>query len=151
MEKKSRYPQKFPINLKELPPILPSTITTISFKVNQSTKHREFAEEDFDFVDKTGRGDSKAEDASCLPTKHIDPDTVKTKTKKKKKKSKSRNVISTWQSYSINEGSPKKVSAKAILYETCDANRWKPPSFICCQEEGPCHLKSYISQKLSSM
>ncbi|KAL0887460.1 hypothetical protein Bca101_011443 [Brassica carinata] len=33
-------------------------------------------------------------------------------------------------------------SAKSLLRETCVANCWKPPEFVCC-EEGPGHLKSF--------
>ncbi|KAK9281708.1 hypothetical protein L1049_004612 [Liquidambar formosana] len=41
------------------------------------------------------------------------------------------------------EGAPNKGSAKACLYETCAANYWKPPSFECCNEEGPSHKKMF--------
>ncbi|XP_065848969.1 dicer-like protein 4 isoform X2 [Euphorbia lathyris] len=34
-------------------------------------------------------------------------------------------------------------SAKSRLYEACAANCWKPPSFECCSEEGPGHLKNF--------
>lgn len=33
------------------------------------------------------------------------------------------------------------ATAKSRLYEICTANCWKPPSFECCKEEGPSHLK----------
>lgn len=36
-----------------------------------------------------------------------------------------------------------KGTAKSLLYEICAANYWKPPSFECCKEEGPDHLKLF--------
>jgi len=33
-------------------------------------------------------------------------------------------------------------TARSRLREICVANSWKPPSFECCTEEGPSHLKS---------
>ncbi|KAL6543544.1 endoribonuclease Dicer [Orobanche hederae] len=41
-------------------------------------------------------------------------------------------------------GSPGFVSAKARLYEICAANCWIPPTFECCEEKGPGHLKEFI-------
>ncbi|GMP35538.1 hypothetical protein CsSME_00007933 [Camellia sinensis var. sinensis] len=37
-----------------------------------------------------------------------------------------------------------KKSAKSRLHEICAANCWKPPSFKCCKEIGPSHLKEFI-------
>ncbi|KAK6942250.1 hypothetical protein RJ641_027627 [Dillenia turbinata] len=34
-------------------------------------------------------------------------------------------------------------SAKSRLHEICVANCWKAPSFTCCKEEGPAHLKLF--------
>ncbi|KAJ4951048.1 hypothetical protein NE237_027880 [Protea cynaroides] len=34
-------------------------------------------------------------------------------------------------------------SAKSCLYEICAFNYWKPPTFECCKEEGPSHLKLF--------
>jgi endoribonuclease Dicer len=34
-----------------------------------------------------------------------------------------------------------KGNARSRLYELCAAYCWKPPSFECCKEEGPAHLK----------
>ncbi|KAJ4883537.1 Dicer-like protein 4 [Raphanus sativus] len=34
-------------------------------------------------------------------------------------------------------------TAKSLLRETCVANCWKPPDFVCWEEEGPGHLKSF--------
>ncbi|KAJ0973517.1 hypothetical protein J5N97_021476 [Dioscorea zingiberensis] len=34
-------------------------------------------------------------------------------------------------------------SAKAKLYEICATNYWCPPSFVCCNEEGPSHLRMF--------
>lgn len=34
-------------------------------------------------------------------------------------------------------------TARSRLREICAANSWKPPSFECCTEEGPSHLKSF--------
>ncbi|KAJ0266449.1 Dicer-like protein 4 [Hirschfeldia incana] len=43
----------------------------------------------------------------------------------------------------VNEaGGPITKTAKSLLRETCVANCWKPPEFVCC-EEGPGHLKSF--------
>ncbi|GFP97060.1 dicer-like protein 4 [Phtheirospermum japonicum] len=41
-------------------------------------------------------------------------------------------------------GSPGSVSAKSRLYEICAANCWKPPTFECCEEKGPSHLKEFV-------
>ncbi|GMP60363.1 hypothetical protein CsSME_00023261 [Camellia sinensis var. sinensis] len=38
-------------------------------------------------------------------------------------------------------GGSSKKSARSWLYEICAANCWKPPSFECCNETGPHHLK----------
>ncbi|MCL7029021.1 hypothetical protein MKW94_016083 [Papaver nudicaule] len=38
---------------------------------------------------------------------------------------------------------PSKGSAKSRLYEACASNYWNPPSFECCNEEGPSHLKIF--------
>ncbi|KAJ9688889.1 hypothetical protein PVL29_014506 [Vitis rotundifolia] len=43
----------------------------------------------------------------------------------------------------IVQGGVQKVSTKARMYEICAANCWKPPSFECCKEEGPSHLKLF--------
>ncbi|KAL1189126.1 Dicer-like protein 4 [Cardamine amara subsp. amara] len=40
-------------------------------------------------------------------------------------------------------GGPITKTAKSLLRETCVANCWKPPNFVCCEEEGPGHLKSF--------
>ncbi|MQM00929.1 hypothetical protein Taro_033676 [Colocasia esculenta] len=46
---------------------------------------------------------------------------------------------------SINEGTKGLGSklARSKLFEICAANYWKPPSFLCCKEEGECHLKMF--------
>ncbi|KAF7839616.1 dicer-like protein 4 isoform X1 [Senna tora] len=36
-----------------------------------------------------------------------------------------------------------KGTLRSRLYELCTANCWKPPSFECCKEEGPDHLKLF--------
>ncbi|KAI8023022.1 Dicer-like protein 4 [Camellia lanceoleosa] len=40
-------------------------------------------------------------------------------------------------------GGSSKKSARSWLYEICAANCWKPPSFECCNETGPHHLKEF--------
>lgn len=40
-------------------------------------------------------------------------------------------------------GSDLARTARSRLYELCAANYWKPPSFDCCKEEGPDHLKLF--------
>ncbi|WJZ98263.1 hypothetical protein VitviT2T_016802 [Vitis vinifera] len=47
------------------------------------------------------------------------------------------------QPHEIVQGGVQKVSTKARMYEICAANYWKPPSFECCKEEGPSHLKLF--------
>ncbi|XP_058067534.1 endoribonuclease Dicer homolog 4-like isoform X3 [Magnolia sinica] len=37
-----------------------------------------------------------------------------------------------------------KRSARSCLYEICAANYWSPPSFECCQDEGPSHMKMFV-------
>ncbi|GAU11988.1 hypothetical protein TSUD_196120 [Trifolium subterraneum] len=39
--------------------------------------------------------------------------------------------------------SSKTGNARSRLYELCAAYYWKPPSFECCKEEGPAHLKLF--------
>ncbi|WJX95975.1 endoribonuclease Dicer [Trifolium repens] len=39
--------------------------------------------------------------------------------------------------------SSKTGNARSRLYELCAAYCWKPPSFECCKEEGPAHLKLF--------
>ncbi|GER33663.1 dicer-like protein 4 [Striga asiatica] len=41
-------------------------------------------------------------------------------------------------------GYPGSISAKSRLYEICAANCWKPPTFECCEESGPSHLKEFV-------
>ncbi|KAL3623963.1 endoribonuclease Dicer [Castilleja foliolosa] len=41
-------------------------------------------------------------------------------------------------------GSSDSVTAKSRLYELCTANCWKPPTFECCEEKGPSHLKEFV-------
>nr|GMC71461.1 ribonuclease 3-like protein 1 [Ipomoea batatas] len=36
-----------------------------------------------------------------------------------------------------------KGMARSQLYEICAANRWNPPVFDCCSEEGPDHQKTF--------
>ncbi|XP_031381749.1 LOW QUALITY PROTEIN: dicer-like protein 4 [Punica granatum] len=36
-----------------------------------------------------------------------------------------------------------KKSARSRLFEICAANCWKPPTFDCCKEDGPGHLKMF--------
>ncbi|XP_062159041.1 dicer-like protein 4 [Alnus glutinosa] len=40
-------------------------------------------------------------------------------------------------------GGSHKGTARSRLRELCAANCWKPPSFECCREEGPSHLKLF--------
>ncbi|KAK9269302.1 hypothetical protein L1049_001073 [Liquidambar formosana] len=40
-------------------------------------------------------------------------------------------------------GGLNKGTAKSRLHEICAANCWKPPSFECCNDEGPSHLKLF--------
>lgn len=39
--------------------------------------------------------------------------------------------------------SKKTASAKAQLHDICVANKWMPPAYQCCKEEGPCHMKTF--------
>lgn len=39
------------------------------------------------------------------------------------------------------EGDQSNKSAKSELFEICAGNCWSPPLFVCCKEEGPCHLR----------
>ncbi|KAF5945922.1 hypothetical protein HYC85_016150 [Camellia sinensis] len=45
-------------------------------------------------------------------------------------------------------GGSSKKSARSWLYEICAANCWKPPSFECCNETGPHHLKEVANNVL---
>ncbi|KAJ8634847.1 hypothetical protein MRB53_009114 [Persea americana] len=42
-----------------------------------------------------------------------------------------------------DQGAQYTPPARSRLYEICTANRWSPPEFICCKEEGPSHLKLF--------
>ncbi|PON67091.1 DNA helicase, ATP-dependent [Parasponia andersonii] len=42
-------------------------------------------------------------------------------------------------------------TARSRLYQVCTANCWKPPSFECCKEEGPGHLKLFTYRVLVEM
>ncbi|KAM6579905.1 hypothetical protein CsatA_003679 [Cannabis sativa] len=44
--------------------------------------------------------------------------------------------------------SEKAATARSRLYEVCAANSWKPPSFECCKDEGPGHLKLFTYKVL---
>ncbi|KAJ8768160.1 hypothetical protein K2173_021100 [Erythroxylum novogranatense] len=45
-------------------------------------------------------------------------------------------------------GSSHRGTARSRLFEVCAANCWNPPSFECCSEEGPGHLKSFTYKVL---
>ncbi|RDY02349.1 Endoribonuclease Dicer-like 4, partial [Mucuna pruriens] len=49
---------------------------------------------------------------------------------------------STTSSTQTLEGT-KNGTARSNLYEICAANRWKPPIFECCKEEGPSHNRMF--------
>ncbi|KAK8526186.1 hypothetical protein V6N13_017241 [Hibiscus sabdariffa] len=51
----------------------------------------------------------------------------------------------------VVEGAPKKASAKSQLHEICAANNWKCPSYECCREQGPCHLKLFVFKVVVEM
>ncbi|XP_050272142.1 dicer-like protein 4 isoform X2 [Quercus robur] len=40
-------------------------------------------------------------------------------------------------------GGSHQATAKSRLFEICKANCWEPPSFECCKEEGPSHIKLF--------
>lgn len=40
-------------------------------------------------------------------------------------------------------GSQTNKSARSQLFEICAANYWAPPSFMCCKDEGPSHLRMF--------
>ncbi|XP_065869210.1 ribonuclease 3-like protein 1 [Euphorbia lathyris] len=40
-------------------------------------------------------------------------------------------------------GEGNRVSAKSKLLEICTVYKWKPPSFECCKQEGPPHLRLF--------
>lgn len=42
-----------------------------------------------------------------------------------------------------DQGAQYTPTARSRLFEICTANRWSPPEFICCKEEGPSHLKLF--------
>ncbi|XP_028760714.1 dicer-like protein 4 isoform X2 [Neltuma alba] len=48
-----------------------------------------------------------------------------------------------WDCDSQRAGCLVKRTSRSRLYEFCAANCWKPPSFECCKEEGPDHLKLF--------
>ncbi|KAG2313679.1 hypothetical protein Bca4012_028204 [Brassica carinata] len=37
----------------------------------------------------------------------------------------------------------KKGSAKLVLHEMCISKRWKPPVYDCCNVDGPCHMRLF--------
>uniref|UniRef100_A0A1D1YWK0 Endoribonuclease Dicer 4 n=4 Tax=Anthurium amnicola TaxID=1678845 RepID=A0A1D1YWK0_9ARAE len=52
-------------------------------------------------------------------------------------------VISDCSSNEETTGLVGTKPAKSKLLEVCAANFWKPPSFVCCKEEGESHLKMF--------
>ncbi|XP_013621447.1 PREDICTED: ribonuclease 3-like protein 1 isoform X2 [Brassica oleracea var. oleracea] len=44
---------------------------------------------------------------------------------------------------SISKDETKKGSAKSLLHEMCISKRWKPPVYDCCNVDGPCHMRLF--------
>ncbi|KAK7329981.1 hypothetical protein VNO77_24164 [Canavalia gladiata] len=49
----------------------------------------------------------------------------------------------TFENHHCTGDSSRAGTARSRLYEFCAAYCWKPPSFECCKEEGPDHLKLF--------
>ncbi|KAL9462996.1 hypothetical protein AB3S75_000910 [Citrus x aurantiifolia] len=148
MEKRSpgSYPHnnnKFKLNLKNLPPIDPYSITsTKSHQVNYEIPSWRIAKQ----MPKEETTKSWDDDVAlfCL-TKHIDPNSTSSVINNIETSGYDYEDDRVYENESKNEvlGAPNKVSAKSKLLEICAANHWKPPLFDCCQEEGPCHRKLF--------
>ncbi|KAH9667304.1 hypothetical protein KPL70_020986 [Citrus sinensis] len=145
MEKRSpgSYPHnnnKFKPNLKNLPPIDPYSITsTKSHQVNYEIPSWRIAKQ----MPKEETMKSGDDDALFCLTKHIDPNSTSSVINNIETSGYDYEDDRFYEKESKNEGAPNKVSAKSKLHEICAANHWKPPSFDCCQEEGPCYRKLF--------
>ncbi|KAK9229595.1 hypothetical protein WN944_022558 [Citrus x changshan-huyou] len=147
MEKRSpgSYPHnnnKFKLNLKNLPPIDPYSITsTKSHQVNYEIPSWRIAKQ----TPKEETTKSGDDDALFCLTKHIDPNSTSSVINNIETSGYDYEDDRFYEKESKNEvlGAPNKVSAKSKLLEICAANHWKPPLFDCCQEEGPCHRKLF--------
>ncbi|XVE91230.1 hypothetical protein DITRI_Ditri20bG0137600 [Diplodiscus trichospermus] len=146
----NKKPQRFVINLKNLPPIDPSVVTPIyqdKFENPCSRNEPNSARPSFiegrrlvevdevprkaDVADRNLRENTEVEEDFCFSsTKLIDPISFKRENK-------------ICHSNLAVEDGPKEASAKSQLYEICAAKNWKLPVYECCKEEGPSHMKLF--------
>ncbi|XP_021298171.1 ribonuclease 3-like protein 1 [Herrania umbratica] len=153
--KSNRKPQKFIVNLKDLPPIDPSLITPVyqdKYENPNSRNEHNVARRSpkegtnlvgfdevpriADIADRNLRQDMKAEEDVCLSsTKLIDSNSARGFNFKRENENCHNNLAI--------QDAPKRVSAKSELHEICAANNWKLPLYECCKEEGPSHMKLF--------
>ncbi|XP_054780011.1 ribonuclease 3-like protein 1 [Prosopis cineraria] len=132
MENNFSQPENSVINLKQLPPIDPSTIVNSSF--NGKSRQSGAGSAHKNVKPNFNRGLKSFKSVQAL------------------RKSNSGSISSgktsetpwntTSDSNSADDGM-KQGSARSNLYEVCAANHWKPPAFDCCKEEGPSHQKIF--------
>ncbi|EXB67221.1 Ribonuclease 3-like protein 1 [Morus notabilis] len=120
------------INLKQLPPLDPDNISAISSKINRSHIEERNPVED---AERNKASESlKVEDASLGNKVSRQISTTRRKTTKRHKAHKTA---------SNNEGEERPQGrAKSDLHEICAANKWQPPLFEFCMDEGPSHMKT---------
>ncbi|XP_022721072.1 ribonuclease 3-like protein 1 [Durio zibethinus] len=153
--KSNKKPQRFIVNLKNLPPIDPSIIIPLyqdkyenASSRNEPNVPRPGSKEgtkllEFDQVprkagmaDRNLRQNMEVEEDFCLSsTKLIDPNSTKDFNFNKE------NEI-CHSNFAV-EDALKTASAKSQLYEICSANKWNFPLYECCKEEGPSHRKLF--------
>lgn len=90
------------------------------------------------FVTKV-RSTNKPMNGSCKPETRRQPQTNREII---------RNTDSDIETQTTDIPQPDTTTARSRLYEICTANCWKPPSFECCNEEGPGHLKLFTYKVL---
>ncbi|XWS20506.1 hypothetical protein CRYUN_Cryun31cG0107300 [Craigia yunnanensis] len=150
--KSNKKPQRFLVNLKNLPPIDPSVIPPVYQDKYENPSSRNEARPSSkevtklvefnqvprkaDMADRNLRQNMEVEDDFCLSsTKLIDPNSTKDFNFNRE------NEI--WHSNLAVEDALKKASAKSQLHDICAANNWKFPLYECCKEEGPSNMKLF--------
>ncbi|EOY26000.1 hypothetical protein QUC31_011882 [Theobroma cacao] len=161
--KSNRKPQKFIVNLKDLPPIDPSLITPLcqdkyenpSSRNDHNVARRSPKEGTnlvgfdeglriADIADRNLGQDMKVEEGVCLSsTKLIDSNNAKGFNFNRENEN-CRNNLAI-------QDAPKRVSAKSELHEICATNNWKLPLYECCKEEGLSHMKLFTFKVVVEM
>ncbi|GMN49922.1 hypothetical protein TIFTF001_019101 [Ficus carica] len=136
MEKRYKTREKFSINLKQVPPLDPNKIKPSPIKERNPVEDVEG--DKVSECDITEPHNLKVEHASAFGEREC----RQISTTRRKPTTKDRAVAVA--TASDDEGNGKRRGrAKSDLHEICAANKWKPPLFECCTEEGPCHLKMF--------